>query len=130
MGEGKRNSRARNAETFSQDDPSSKQPYVYVIFYMLISGGFAAACLQTIVKGVLDPRLPWADTCARQVSETRRPTSLIEDGEKVVAPRSTTDSTEAMCAVVVSKTSCNDRNHPILRGVITPHRDFFFLQKS
>jgi hypothetical protein len=38
--------------------------------------------------------------------------------------------TMAMCAVVVSKTSCNDRNHPILRGVIAPHQDFFFLQKS
>ena len=30
-----------------------------------------------------------------------------------------------MCAVVVSKTSCKDRNHPILRGVITPHQEFF-----
>ena len=35
-----------------------------------------------------------------------------------------------MCAVVVSKTSCKDRNHRILRGVIAPHQDFFFLQKS
>jgi hypothetical protein len=35
----------------------------------------------------------------------------------------------AMCAVVVSKTSCNDRNHPILRGVIAPHQDFFFFAK-
>ena len=54
-GEGKRNSRSRNAETFSQDDAISKQPCVYVIYSMLISGGFAAACLQTIAKGVLDP---------------------------------------------------------------------------
>ncbi len=36
----------------------------------------------------------------------------------------------AMCAVVVSKTSCKDRNHRILRGVIAPHQDYFFLQKS
>jgi hypothetical protein len=28
---------------------------------MLISGGFVAACLQSIAKGVLDPRLPWAE---------------------------------------------------------------------
>ncbi len=35
----------------------------------------------------------------------------------------------AMCTVVVSKTSCKDRNHPILRGVIVPHH-FFFVQKS
>jgi hypothetical protein len=36
---------------------------------------------------------------------------------------------QAMCAVVVSKTFCKDRNHRILRGVIAPHQDFFFLQK-
>jgi hypothetical protein len=52
--EGKRNSRTRGDETFSQDDGSSKQPWVYVIYYMLSSGGFDAACLQDIVKGVLD----------------------------------------------------------------------------
>jgi hypothetical protein len=61
-GEGKRNSRDRNAETFSQDDTSSKQPCVYVMYYMLTNGGFASACLQTITKGVLHPRLVWADT--------------------------------------------------------------------
>ncbi len=32
-----------------------------------------------------------------------------------------------MCAVVVSKTSFKDRNHPILRGVIAPHQEFFFF---
>ena len=36
---------------------------------------------------------------------------------------------KAMCAVVVSQTSCKDRNHPILRGVIAPHQDFFFFAK-
>ena len=36
-------------------------------------------------------------------------------------------SVGAMCAVVVSKTSCKDRNHRILRGVIAPHQDFFFV---
>jgi hypothetical protein len=33
-----------------------------------------------------------------------------------------------MCAVVVSKTSCKDRNHRILLGVIAPHKDFFFCK--
>jgi hypothetical protein len=28
----------------------------FVIYYMLISGGFTAVCLQDITKGVLDPR--------------------------------------------------------------------------
>jgi hypothetical protein len=35
----------------------------------------------------------------------------------------------AMCAVVVSKTSCKDGNHRILRGVIAPHPVFFFFAK-
>ena len=59
---------------------------------MFRSVGFTAACLQTIAKGVRDPRLPWADTCARQASATRRPSSRIEDGEGAVGPRSATDS--------------------------------------
>ncbi len=70
-GEVKRNSRTRNVETFSKDDTSFKQPWVYVIYYMLSSGGFSAACLQDIAKGVLDPRLPWADTCTVRASTTR-----------------------------------------------------------
>ena len=61
---------------------------------MLNSGGVAASCLQDIAKEVLDPRLPWTDTCGVQPSTTRRPSSRIEDGEGTVAPRSVTDSTE------------------------------------
>jgi hypothetical protein len=38
--------------------------FFFVIYYMLSSGSFVAACLQAITKGVLDPRLPWADTCS------------------------------------------------------------------
>jgi hypothetical protein len=49
-----------------------KQPH-FVIYYMLSSGGFAAACLQTIAKGVLDPRCPGQCTCSVQASTTRRP---------------------------------------------------------
>jgi hypothetical protein len=64
----------RTAETFSQDDASSKQPWVHVIYHMLIRGGFTGACLQAIAKGVLDPRLPWADTCAIRF---RQPVDLV-----------------------------------------------------
>ncbi len=49
---------------------------------------------QTIMKGVLDPRLPWADRALFQDSTTRRPSPHIEDGEGDTDPRSTTDSTE------------------------------------
>ncbi len=35
---------------------------------------------------------------------------------------------ETMCTVVVSKTSCKHRNHPILRKVVAPHQDFFFFK--
>jgi hypothetical protein len=44
------------------------------IYYMLGSGSFAATCLQTIAKGVLDPRLPWADTFAVRL---RQPVDLV-----------------------------------------------------
>ena len=50
-GEGKRSSRARFAEKFSQNGGLQTAPFG-VIYYMLSSGGFAAACLQAIVKGV------------------------------------------------------------------------------
>jgi hypothetical protein len=43
-----------------------KQPH-FVIYYMLISGGFSAACFQTIVKGVLDPRISGYDVYADAV---------------------------------------------------------------
>jgi len=44
-GGGKRSSRARVAERFSQDDASSKQP-LYVIYYILHSASFAASCAR------------------------------------------------------------------------------------
>ncbi len=49
-GEGKRSSRVRVAEKFSQDERVPNIP-VCVIYYMLSSGGFAASCLQAIAKG-------------------------------------------------------------------------------
>jgi hypothetical protein len=51
-----------------------KQPH-FVIYYMLSIGGFSAVCLQVIVKGVLDPRLPWVGTCAVQ---SRQPVDLVQ----------------------------------------------------
>ncbi len=49
-GEGKRSSRVRVAEKFSQDERALNSP-VCVLYYMLSSGGFAAAYLQAIAKG-------------------------------------------------------------------------------
>ncbi len=49
-GEGKRSSRVRVAEKFSQDERAPNSP-VCVMYYMLISGGFSASCLQAIAKG-------------------------------------------------------------------------------
>ena len=53
-----------------------KQPH-FVLYYILRSGSFAAACLQTITKGVLDPRYPGQRTCAVQASTTRRPVPMV-----------------------------------------------------
>jgi hypothetical protein len=43
-------SRMRVAKKFSQDERAPNSP-VCVIYYVLISGGFSASCLQTITKG-------------------------------------------------------------------------------
>ncbi len=68
----------RRWDDVSQDDASSEHPCLYVIYYMLGSGSFTAACLQTIPKGVLDPRLTWSDTCAPRASTTRRPSHVLK----------------------------------------------------
>ncbi len=49
-GEGKRRSRVRVPEKFSQDERAPNSP-VCILYYMLSSGGFTAACLQAITKG-------------------------------------------------------------------------------
>ena len=92
-GEEKRNSRARNAETFSQDDASSEQPCVYMLYIICWAGevsllhasGHRAKCPR--------PRRPGQRTCAVQASTARRPSLRIDICEGVVAPRSATDST-------------------------------------
>ena len=62
-GEGKRNSRARNAETmrrcFAGRCEFRTALCVYVIYYMLGSGGFAAACFRPSRK-VPSTSMPWA----------------------------------------------------------------------
>jgi hypothetical protein len=61
---------------------------------MLSSGGFTVTCLQALTKGVLDPRLPWAERVLLGLRQPRRPSPHIEDGQGSVAPRSVTDSTD------------------------------------
>jgi hypothetical protein len=60
-GEGKRSSRVRVVEKFSQDERAPNSP-VCVLYYMLSSGGFVAACLLVIVKGGFS-WTTWADVC-------------------------------------------------------------------
>jgi hypothetical protein len=62
------------AETFSQDDTSSKQPCLCYILYISQWGCRCCICLQDIAKEVLDPRLPWTDTCAVRL---RQPVDLV-----------------------------------------------------
>jgi hypothetical protein len=57
---------------------------------MLSSGCFAAACLQAITKGVLDPRLSWADTCTvrlRQSVELVHTLKTVKGLRLLVPPR-------------------------------------------
>ena len=92
-GKGKRNSRSRNTETMRRCFAGRcefRTACVYVIYYMLGSGSFAAACLQDIVKGVLDPRLPWADTFAvrlRQSVDLVRALKTVKGLLLLVPPR-------------------------------------------
>ncbi len=64
-------------EKFSQDEGAPNSP-VCVIYYTLSSGGFTAACLQTIVKGgssILGH--PGQTRVMFQVSTTRRPVHTL-----------------------------------------------------
>ncbi len=67
----------RVAEKFSQDERAPNSP-VCVLYYMLISGGFAAACLQTIAKGgssILGR--PGQTRAMSRTSTTRRPVHTL-----------------------------------------------------
>ena len=87
-GEGKRSSRARFAEKFSQN--GGLQTALFgVIYYMLSSGGFAAACLQAIVKGVSSILgRPGQTRAMFQASTTRRPVHTLTtvEGLLLLAP--------------------------------------------
>jgi hypothetical protein len=92
-GGGEEELQGTTAETFSQDDASSKQPF-YVIYYILRSGFFRWNMSSGHREGgprssIALGRHVWCST-----STARRPSPRIEDGEGVVAPRSVTDSTE------------------------------------
>ena len=87
-GEGKRSSRARFAEKFSQNG-GLQTALVGVIYYMLSSGGFAAACLQAIAKGVSSILgRPGQTSAMFQVSTTRRPVHTLTtvEGLLLLAP--------------------------------------------
>jgi hypothetical protein len=64
-------------EKFLQDERVPNRP-VCVIYYMLISGGFASTCLQTIAKGGSSILGLPGQTCVMfQVSTTRRPVHIL-----------------------------------------------------
>ena len=93
-GRGRGGPRASTAESFSQDDARFQTaPFFYVIYYILSSGGFAAACFRPSRK-VPSTSMPWADTSDVQSSTIRRPVLHTEDSEGDAAPRSATDSTD------------------------------------
>jgi hypothetical protein len=76
-GEGKRNSRSRNAETMRRCFAGRcefRTALCVCIYYMLGCGSFVATCLQDITKGVLDPRLSWVDTFAVRL---RQPVDIV-----------------------------------------------------
>ena len=71
-GGGKRDSRERAVETFSQDDASSKQPWVLCYILYVEQWRFRCCMLQAVAKSALDPRCPGQRTCAVRASTVRR----------------------------------------------------------
>ena len=90
-GEGKRNSRARNAETMRRCFAGRCEFRTAPVCMLYIICWAAEVSLQH-ASGHLEkcprPRCPGQRTCAVQASTTRRPSSRIEDGEGAAAPRS------------------------------------------
>ncbi len=83
--EGKRSSRVRVVEKFSQDERAPNRP-VCVIYYMLSSGGFTVACLQVITKGgssILGH--PGQTRAMFRVSTTRRPVHTLTTVEGLLS---------------------------------------------
>jgi hypothetical protein len=91
-GRGRGRDRASTAESFSQDDTHFQTVPFFMLYYILISGGFATVCFRSSRK-VSSTSMSWTDTYTFQSSTTRRPVPLIEDSEGTDTPRSTTDST-------------------------------------
>ncbi len=94
-GAGKKSSRARFAEKFSQN--GGLQTALFgVIYCMLSSGGFAAACLQDIAKGVSSILgRPGQTRAMFQASTTRRPVHTLTTVEGLlllVPPRTPRNS--------------------------------------
>ena len=75
-GEGKRNSRARNAETMRRCFAGRCEFQTACLCYILYIAQWKFRCSmrKDIAKGVLDPRLPWADTVAVRL---RQPVDLV-----------------------------------------------------
>ena len=75
-GKGKRNSRARNAETMRRCFTGRHEFQTALCYILYISQWRCRCrtCLQAIAKAVLDPRLPWADACAVRL---RQPVDLV-----------------------------------------------------
>ncbi len=96
-GGGEEELQGTTAETFSQDDASSKQPCLCYILYISQWGFRYRACLQAITKGVLDPGLPWTNTFSVRL---RQPVDLVHALKTVkgllllVPSRTQSESTE------------------------------------
>jgi hypothetical protein len=96
-GDGKRNSRARNAETMRRCFAGRCEfRTALCVCYILYVGQWKFRCNMSSGHREGGPRSSIAlgrHVCC-STSTARRPSPHIEDGEGVVAPRSATDSTE------------------------------------
>ena len=96
--------RVSTSESFSQKTRGCKQSHFLCYILYIEQWGFRYSMCQTITN---DPRssMAWAE-CPVQVGTVRRPLPHTEDSEGVVAPRSTTDSTEQWVWCIMNMSLC------------------------
>jgi hypothetical protein len=85
-GEGKRNSRVRTVEVFSQDD-TRFQTTLFMLYITYWGEGVSLQDTSDHHEGVPRSTRPWVDTCDVQVSKTWRLLPHTEDSEGTDAHR-------------------------------------------
>ncbi len=104
-GEGKRTRQGKYCRVvFAGDARVQTDPFFYVIYYILISGGFTTTCIRPS-RTAPDPRCPGQDALFK-LGQLDDPLPHTEDSEGSAVPRSVTDSTEQWVWCIIHMCLC------------------------